>query len=68
MDAICSLGLGVFDDWFGKGRVRGQAQKAELRGDVPKAIELWVQAGKPDEAARLMVTRGDAEQIGRAHV
>lgn len=68
MDAICSLGLGVFDDWFGKGRVRGQAQKAELRGDVPKAIELWVQAGKPDEAARLMVTRGDAEPDPKARL
>lgn len=61
MDALFSLTLGVFDDWFGKGRVRAQAQKAELRGDIPKAIELFVEAGKPAEAARLMVTRGDAE-------
>ncbi len=53
--------MGFFDDLFGKGKSAAQARKAELRGDLPRAIELWAAAGKPDEAARVMVTRGEAE-------
>jgi len=37
------------------------AERAELGGDLARAIELWMRAGAVDEAARVMVLRGDAE-------
>jgi hypothetical protein len=37
------------------------ARAAELRGELPQAAVLFAQAGKLDEAARVMVLRGDAE-------
>ena len=37
------------------------AEKAELAGDLPRAIQLWAAAGSVDEAARVMTLRGDAE-------
>src|SRR5208282_6240430 len=43
-----------------KGALEG-ARRAELRGDLPGAIELWAEAGRPDEVARVMLLRGDAE-------
>jgi hypothetical protein len=58
----------LFDNLFGKGRVKAQAQSAELRGDFAKAIELWVAAGAPEEASRVMVLRGDAEPEARARL
>jgi hypothetical protein len=60
--------VGLFDNVFGKGRIKAQAQSAELRGDFARAIELWVAAGAPDEASRVMVMRGDAEPEARARL
>ncbi len=37
------------------------ARRAELRGDLVKAAELFGLAGAPEEAARVMLLRGDAE-------
>ena len=37
------------------------AEKAELEGNLPDAIRLWVANGAVDEAARVMLLRGDAE-------
>jgi hypothetical protein len=51
----------VFDRFFGKGKSRAAAQKAELRGDLAKAVELYVEADAKDDAARVMVLRGDSE-------
>jgi hypothetical protein len=56
----------LFDRFFGsvlsrKGRDVRSAQKAELRGDLAKAAELYGLAGAPEEAARVMLLRGDAE-------
>lgn len=53
--------MGLFDRFFGKGREVRAAQKAELRGDLAKAAELYGFAGVPEEAARVMLLRGDAE-------
>jgi hypothetical protein len=53
--------VGLFDRLFGKGPKIGSAKKAELRGDLAKAVELYALAGAPDEAARVMILRGDAE-------
>ena len=37
------------------------AEKAELAGNLTDAIRLWVANGAVDEAARVMLLRGDAE-------
>ncbi len=60
--------MGVFDRFFGKGRDAERARKAELRGDFVKAIELFVEAERPTEAARVMVLRGDAEPDHRVRL
>jgi hypothetical protein len=52
--------VGVFDRFFGKSDVRA-ARRAELRGDLAKAVEMYGLAGAPGEAARVMILRGDAE-------
>jgi hypothetical protein len=39
----------------------GAAERAELDGDLPRAIRLWMAAGAVDDAARVMLLRGDAE-------
>lgn len=53
--------MSVLDRLFGKGRTANLAEKAEMRGDLPRAVELWIEAGHPSEAARVMILRGDAE-------
>ncbi len=60
--------VGVFDQLFGKGRDAEKARKAELRGDLTRAIELFIQAGTPADAARVMLLRGDAEPDARARM
>jgi hypothetical protein len=46
---------------LGTARHLAQARAAELRGELPQAAALFAQAGRPDEAARVMILRGDAE-------
>jgi hypothetical protein len=41
--------------------VLAQARAAELRGELAQAAALFAQGGRLDEAARVMVLRGDAE-------
>jgi len=53
--------VGVFDRIFGKGGYAQVARRAELRGDLARAAELWDLAGQPEETARVMLLRGDAE-------
>jgi hypothetical protein len=52
----------VFGTLLGKGRSLAQARAAELRGELGQAAALFAYAGRPDEAARVMVLRGDAER------
>ncbi len=52
--------MGVWER-FGTARVLARARAAELRGDLAQATALFAQAGRPDEAARVMVLRGDGE-------
>ncbi|CAN5418981.1 hypothetical protein BH09MYX1_BH09MYX1_32080 [soil metagenome] len=56
--------MGVFDFFKKKVDTRG-ARQAELRGDLVKATELYAQAGSPEEAARVMILRGDSETDDR---
>jgi hypothetical protein len=53
------LGLGVYGAT--KREALAQARAAELRGELAQAAVLFAQALRPDEAARVMVLRGDAE-------
>lgn len=50
--------MGLFDSLFG-GRERA-ARAAEEAGDLAKAAELFADAGKGDEAARVLLLRADA--------
>jgi tetratricopeptide (TPR) repeat protein len=52
---------GLFNRLFGRHPSAARARRAELHGDLPRAIELWSEADRPDEVARLMILRGDAE-------
>ncbi len=53
---------------FGRGRDVQLAKRAELRGDLEKAVELFGLAGAPEEAARVMILRGDAETDPRVRM
>ncbi len=53
--------MGLFDRWLGKGREVRAARRAELRGELARAAELYGLAGAPEDAARVMMLRGDAE-------
>lgn len=58
----------MFDRLFGKGRKAAAARAAELRGDLVTAVELFGEAGQPEEAARIMVVRAEAEPDARARL
>lgn len=51
----------MFERFFGKGKSKAAAQKAELRGDLVRAVELYIEADARDDAARIMILRGDSE-------
>jgi hypothetical protein len=53
--------MGIIDRIFRDRDSVSEARRAELSGDLPRAIDLWAQANKPEEVARIMVLRGDAE-------
>jgi hypothetical protein len=59
--------MSVFDRLFGRGDARA-ARKAELTGELAQAVVLWAEAGRPDEAARVMLLRGDAESDPRTRL
>jgi tetratricopeptide (TPR) repeat protein len=42
-----------------------RALRAEARGDLARAVELWSEARRPEEVARVMMLRGDAEPDAR---
>jgi FHA domain len=47
---------------FGRSREKGrQAREAEAAGDLGRAAQLYVADGLPEEAARALLIRGDAE-------
>jgi hypothetical protein len=51
----------IFGRVFGKGGHLAHARALELRGELAQATVLFARAGRLDEAARVMVLRGDAE-------
>ncbi len=60
--------MGLFDRIFGRGRDAARARSAEVRGDFARAAELYVESGRPVEAARVMLLRGDGEPDHRARL
>lgn len=66
--AKVSLPLGFFTNLFSSNRQAKAAKQAELRGDLPRAVELFVAAGLPNEAARVMLLRGDSDPDAKARL
>jgi tetratricopeptide (TPR) repeat protein len=60
--------MAFFDRIFGKGHKGSSARAAELRGELPRAAELYGEAGLPDDAARVMLLRADGETDARARL
>jgi hypothetical protein len=59
----------IFRRFLGTRRaLLADARAAELRGDLAHAAALFAQSGRPDEAARVMVLRGDAEAESAARL
>src|SRR5690242_1929789 len=58
--------VGIFDRFVGRGKSEGrrakEARAKELAGDLPAAVDLYQEAGLPDEAARVLLLRADAER------
>jgi hypothetical protein len=58
--------VAFFDRWFGKARKESRKARAardkELAGDLLGAIALFEEAELPDEVARLLLLRADAEK------
>ena len=59
--------MSVFDRLRRLGAARDEvaARRAELRGDLSRAAQLWAEADRPGEAARVMLLRGDGESDAR---
>jgi tetratricopeptide (TPR) repeat protein len=60
--------MAFYENWFGKGRLVAQARAAEVRGDLGKAAELFAQAGRDDEVARVLVIRGEGDPDARGRL
>jgi hypothetical protein len=64
------LGLTWLANIFG-GRAAAlarRAQRAETQGDLVLAVELYVEAERAEDAARVMILRGDGEAEARARL
>ncbi|HSO00702.1 MAG TPA: FHA domain-containing protein, partial [Candidatus Nanopelagicales bacterium] len=56
--------VGLFERFWGRGdRRRREAEAKELAGELAAAVELYLEAELPDEAARVLLLRADAEQV-----
>lgn len=53
--------MGIFDRFTRGGRVK-TAQAKELSGHLAEAVQLYIDAGMPDDAARVLLLRADAER------
>jgi hypothetical protein len=57
--------MSLLDRLFPSRGAVAEARKAELRGDLVRAIELWSEADDPGQVARVMLLRGDSETDAR---
>lgn len=53
--------MGIFDRFTRGGRVKS-AQAKELSGHLAEAVQLYLDADMPDDAARVLLLRADAER------
>lgn len=53
--------MGIFDRFTRSGRAK-KAQAKELSGHLAEAVGLYIEAELPDEAARVLLLRADAER------
>lgn len=64
--------MGFFDRFVGKNKVQGrrvrEAREKELAGDLAAAVDLYQEAGLPDEAARVLLLRADAERSAEKRI
>lgn len=60
--ALGCAAVGLFDR-FTRGRRAKSARAKELSGQLAEAVSLYVEAGLPDEAARVLLLRADAESM-----
>lgn len=59
--------MGILDSLFGR-RARARAERAERSGELARAVELWLEAGLGDEAARVLLLRADAARDTEARL
>jgi pSer/pThr/pTyr-binding forkhead associated (FHA) protein len=60
--------FGLFDRLGGKRRKEAQARKAELAGELDKAVVLFTDAELPEEAARVLLLLADAAKDAERRV
>src|SRR6185295_3910901 len=64
--------VGFFDRFVGRSKAEGrrakEARSKELDGDLPAAVDLYQEAGLPDEAARVLLLRADAERSAEKRI
>jgi hypothetical protein len=64
--------VGFLDRFLGGTRREGRRAKAarvkELAGDLPAAVDLYQEAGMPDEAARVLLLRADVERSAEKRI
>src|ERR1051325_10439576 len=64
--------VGFFDRLMGRSKSEGrrvkEARAKELAGDLPAAVDLYQEAGLPDEAARVLLLRADAERSAEKRI
>lgn len=64
--------MGFLDRFLGGARREGRRAKAarvkELAGDLPAAVDLYQEAGLPDEAARVLLLRADVERSAEKRI
>lgn len=66
------VAVGFFDRFVGRSKSEGrrakEARAKELAGDLPAAVDLYQEAGLPDEAARVLLLRADAERSAEKRI
>ena len=64
--------MGFFERLFSRSKREGrraqEAHERELAGDLGAAVLLYGEAGLPDEAARVLLVRADAERSAEKRI
>jgi FHA domain len=64
--------VGFFDRFVSKSRTEGrrakEARAKEIAGELAAAVDLYQEAGLPDEAARVLLLRADAERSAEKRI